>query len=327
MSCREICSHVRGPLGLLFLTLYLSGCARLPIKEWPPCDNPVFDTQGHRGARAYRPENTLPAMEYALAHGVRTLEMDLSVTRDNVLVLSHDPYLLPERCLSPGGAPAPHVPIHSLTLAELQTFDCGSLRNPRFPKQVPAPGTAPPTLAQVLSLAEEVSGGTVHYNIEIKSDPSWDNQLAPPPDQFTDLLLHVLTEAGVAERTVIQSFDLRPLEVLHNRGAPVKTSLLVGKDRKEIVEEKLFSVALVQAEEVGAAILSPEWHLVSSTLVQTAHSKGIAVIPWTVNDAKGMNKMISLGVDGLISDDVNLLVAVSRSRSRALTGQGMCGWQ
>jgi glycerophosphoryl diester phosphodiesterase len=182
---------------IVLLTLLLGACARPAADGWPPCPDPVFDTQGHRGARAYRPENTLPAMSYALHRGVRTLEMDVSVTGDDVLVLSHEPHLLPDLCLSPDGTPAEKVPIRSLTLRQLQGYDCGSLRQPRFPNQVPVPGTPPPTLEEVFALAEKVSGGAIRYSIETKIDPSWDPELTRTPARFAELIEQALAAAGV----------------------------------------------------------------------------------------------------------------------------------
>jgi glycerophosphoryl diester phosphodiesterase len=184
------------PVFIVLITLLLGACARPAADGWPPCPDPVFDTQGHRGARAYRPENTLPAMSYALDRGVRTMEMDVSVTGDDVLVLSHDPHLLPDLCLSPDGTPAEKVPIRSLTLRQLQGYDCGSLMQPRFPNQVPVPGT-PPTLEEVFALAEKVSGGTIRYSIETKIDPSWDPALTPTPARFAELIEQALAAAGV----------------------------------------------------------------------------------------------------------------------------------
>jgi len=304
------------------LVLVLAGCAQPVPTGWPPCSLPEFDTQGHRGARAYRPENTLPAMEYALNKGVRTLEMDLSVTRDDVLVLSHEPHLVPELCLAPDGTPARRVPIRSLSLEELRRYDCGTLRNQRFPGQQPVPGARVPTLEEVLALAERVSGGTIHYSIETKIDPAWDPALTPPPERFAELVEEALSAAGIGERSIIQSFDPRTLRAIKQRGSKVRTSLLVGADRKAVIREKLFGDPVGSAQAAGAAVLSPEWHLASRSLIKAAHARGIAVIPWTVNDPATMHRLIADGVAGIISDDVDLLLTVVRDS--VPQGQGLC---
>src|SRR5437588_1347278 len=119
---------------------------------------------GHRGARAIYPENTIPAFEYAIKAGADVLEMDVAVTKDGVLVISHDPHLNPEICQGP----QPNTLIRSLTLEQVRQYDCGLLKNPRFEKQRPVPGTRIPTLDEVLGLSSQ---GSFEYNIETKSLP------------------------------------------------------------------------------------------------------------------------------------------------------------
>src|SRR5262249_38056476 len=128
--------------------------------SWPA--GPRILVHGHRGARAMRPENTMPAFEYAIEIGADVLEMDVAVTRDNILVISHDPHINPEICKGP----SPGIAIHDLPLAKLREYDCGALKNPNFPKQMPVPGTRIPTLDEVLSLAAR---SNVQFNIETKS--------------------------------------------------------------------------------------------------------------------------------------------------------------
>ena len=259
-------------------------------------------------------------MQYAIERGVNTLEMDVSVTKDNVLVLSHNPHLLPEICLTPEGLSTSEIPIRSLTLKQLQKFDCGSLRNPRFPKQVTVPGTPPPTLMEVFHLGEILSNGKIHYNIETKIALDWDPALTPTPEQFAALINKAITAAGVDKRTIIQSFDTRTLTALRNMGSQVRTALLVGADRKDVDSKKLIG----EAKRIGADIVSPEWHLVTPSLVKAAHAAGVAVIPWTINDREAMHKVIAANVDGMISDDVDLMMDVVKEEFRL--GQESC-WQ
>jgi glycerophosphoryl diester phosphodiesterase len=261
-------------------------------------------------------------MQYAIAIGVNTLEMDVSVTKDNVLVLSHDPHLLPGICLSPEGLPAPKVPIRSLTLQQLKKFDCGSLRNPRFLKQMTVPGTPPPTLMEVFHFGETYSRAMIRYSIETKIDPDWDPALTPSPEHFAALIDEAITTAGVGNRTIIQSFDPRTLVALKKRGSHVKTALLVGTERKAAANEKLFGELVGDALKIDADILSPEWHLVTPSLVKAAHAAGVAVIPWTVNDRNAMHKVLSANVDGMISDDVDLMMQIVKEEARP--GQGAC---
>src|SRR2546426_284792 len=156
---------------------------------------------GHRGARAMRPENTIPAFEYAIQVGVDVLELDMAVTKDDVLVVSHDPLLNPEICKGPE---APRA-IRTLTLRELRRWDCGSLRNPRFPKQIPVPGTRMPTLDEVFALAPN---GRIEFNIETKifeDHPEY----TPAPEKFARLTLDCVRRNGLESRVILQSFDFR----------------------------------------------------------------------------------------------------------------------
>src|SRR5271155_5053535 len=137
------------------LILALAGLFLMPAA-------PRILVHGHRGARAMYPENTIPAFRYAIEIGVDFLEMDVAVTKDSVLVISHDPHINGEICTGPH----PGIAIHELTLSELRQYDCGTLKNPRFPKQQPVPGTCIPTLDEVLNLSRL---GNVQFNIETKS--------------------------------------------------------------------------------------------------------------------------------------------------------------
>src|SRR3954463_3551662 len=144
----------------------------------------AIKVHGHRGARAVRPENTLPAFEYAIKAGVDVLELDMAVTKDNVIVVSHDPLLSAPTCTGPRD----HQPIHQLTLAQVREYDCGAKQNPQFPRQQPVPGTKMPTLDEVFSLAES---SPVEFNIETKISPD-KPELAPSPEQFVKLVLEVI---------------------------------------------------------------------------------------------------------------------------------------
>src|SRR5579864_3585958 len=172
---------------------------------------PKILVHGHRGARALRPENTIPAFEYAIEAGADVLEMDVAVTKDNVLVISHDPHINPEICTGPH----PGIAIRQLRLSELREYDCGTLKNPHFPKQQPVPGTRIPTLDEVLSLSTK---GNIQFNIETKSFPDHP-ELTPPPDIFAMLMLQVIHKHRLESRCIVQSFDFRTLRAM-KRVAP-----------------------------------------------------------------------------------------------------------
>src|SRR5579872_86894 len=178
---------------LLFCVVMLSFAQTLPK---------TILVYGHRGARAMRPENTIPAFEYAIDAGVDALELDMAVTADGVLVVSHDPLLQPPVCNGPG-TPT----IHQLKFAELARWDCGAVRNPKYPKQTPIPGTRMPTLDSVFELAAR---GNFDFDIETKifrDKPA----LAPSPEEFVRLVLAEVRKHRLERRVILQSFDFRTL--------------------------------------------------------------------------------------------------------------------
>ncbi len=253
---------------------------------------------GHRGARAVMPENTLPAFEYAIGAGADTLELDLAVTKDDVLVVSHDPRLNRTICRGPGaGSPA----IRTLTYEELQQWDCGALRNPLFPRQTPVPGTRIPALEQVLALAPRGSFG---FNIETKifaDHPDY----TPTPERFAQLLLEAIRKHQVEKRVIVQSFDFRTLHAMKKLAPEIRLSALDEKG-------KLDFAAL--AREAGAPIVSPEKRLVTPEKVSAAHAAGLQVVPWTANTTEEWDKLIDAGVDAIISDDPAGLIAHLKKR-------------
>ncbi len=265
---------------------------------------PSFDLQGHRGARGLMPENTIPAFLKALELGVTTLEMDVVISADSQVVVSHDPWFSPEICTLPSGEPIPDAAAHTyrlfeMTYAEIARFDCGSRGHPRFPRQQKMK-IAKPLLRDVIRTAEayvaQHGRAPVYYNIETKSSPAGDGRFHPPPEVFVRLLHDVLIEAGITERAIVQSFDVRTLQATRRRDPSLRLALLV-----EAQDDPGFAVNL---EHLGftPAIYSPDYHLVDAALIEAAHARGIEVIPWTVNTPEEMQRLRTLGVDGLITD-------------------------
>lgn len=270
----------------------------------PPTQVPEgFDLQGHRGARGLVPENTIPAFRRALELGVTTLEMDVVVSADGVVVVSHEPWMAQAKCLAPDGAPIPEdearAPrIYEMSYEQIAAYDCGR-RLEDFPEQEPV--SAPkPRLRDVLEMAENYvdthDRGPVFYNIETKSRPDWDGTLHPEPEAFVRRVLAVVTAAGVAPRTTIQSFDPRTLEAAHRQNATVRTALLVGTAGNPGLDDNLSTLSFVPD------IYSPNAELVDDALVSAVHDRALALIPWTVNDPDAMTRLVRLGVDGLITD-------------------------
>lgn len=260
-------------------------------------DAASIQVHGHRGARAVRPENTMPAFEYAIEVGVDVLELDLAVTKDDVLVVSHDPLMNPLYCEGPAGPRA----IREMTLAELRKWDCGAKANPKFPKQQAVPGTRVPTLDEVLSLATK---GKFHFNIETKISANRP-QYTPSPAEFSRLLADAIRKHGLVNRVIVQSFDFRTLHEMKKILPEVRLSALYEKASKDFV---------AIAKEAGAGIVSPEFKLVTAGNVAAAHAAGLQVVPWTANTATDWDKLIDAKVDAIISDDPAALIAHLKNR-------------
>jgi glycerophosphoryl diester phosphodiesterase len=253
---------------------------------------PRIQVHGHRGARAVRPENTLPAFEYAISVGVDVLELDLAVTKDGVLVVSHDSSMNRKICKGPEGETA----IHKLTLAQVREWDCGTLKNPDFKRQQPVPGTKMPTLDEVLALAPK---GSFEFNIETKIDPKHPD-LAPEPRIFAQLVADAVRKHKLEKRVMIQSFDFRTLHALKEMAPELRLSALYGGMPKDLVD--------IAKEAGGVPIVSPHYLLVTKGKVEKAHRAGIQVVPWTPNSAGAWDRMIGDGVDAIITDDPAALI-------------------
>jgi glycerophosphoryl diester phosphodiesterase len=254
----------------------------------------AFDLQGHRGARGHAPENTLPGFERALAFGVTTLELDVGVTRDGVVVIHHDRRLNPDLARGPDGAwiAAPGPLIRELTFAELQRHDVGRIRPGseyarRFPHQQPLDGTRIPRLSELFARA----GNTVRFNIETKLTPEAPGDTLPP-EAFARALIGELRRAGVQARSTVQSFDWRTLKVAEREAPEIATSYLT--EAADSDPEKVHAA--------GARIWSPDFRALDAARAATARRLGMKVIPWTVNERTDIARMLQLGVDGLISD-------------------------
>ena len=295
------------------------GTTTLPAAEYPS-----FDLQGHRGARGHYPENSLPGFEAALALGVTTLEMDLAATRDGVVVVHHDRRLDPARTRGPDGAwlTAPAPAIVELSRAELAAYDIGRARPggkvaQRFPDQRGLDRVAIPTLAEVLAFAEARSGGTMRYNLEIKTSP-----LAPEetlaPDAFAAALARVVEPAGIGARAMVQSFDWRGLQAFQalapgiptvylsaearwldnlERGRPGASRWTAGLDL-----DSFGGSAPAAIRAAGGAVWSPYFRGLRAAELREAQALGLKVVVWTVNDPADMAALIELGVDGIITD-------------------------
>ena len=288
----------------------------------------AFDLQGHRGARGLAPENTLPAFAAALSLGVSTLELDTSITKDGVVVVSHDARLNPDitrgtdgRWLNP-----PTRAVHELTLDELGHYDVGRIKpgseySYLFPDQKRMDGVRMPTLAQVFQLARSAGNTEVRFNIEIKTSPEKPGDTLAP-EAFARTLLAVIEREGMSSRVIIQSFDWRALKAVQSLAPSIPTSYLNSQQRflDNIAAGKAEGSAWTggvqlrdygsipkMVKAAGGAIWSPYHPELSADLVREAHALGLKVIPWTVNRTEDMARLIDWGVDGLITDRPDFL--------------------
>ncbi len=263
-----------------------------------------FDYQGHRGCRGLEPENTWPAFKKALDLGVVTLEMDVVISKDSQVVVSHDPFFNHEITTKPDGTfisaeEEQQYRMYGMDYSDIRRFDVGLKPHPRFPKQEKV-AAFKPRLADLLDQVHQYMLTSrrplPYFNIETKTTAATDNKMHPPPAAFVELLMAVIKEKGVEDRVIIQSFDFRTLQYLHVHYPQMKTAMLIEDFDKRGLAEQLKALGF------KPDIYSPEQSLVNPALIADCHAQGIKVIPWTVNEKASINQFRDMGVDGIISD-------------------------
>ncbi|MEO8517143.1 MAG: glycerophosphodiester phosphodiesterase family protein [Flavobacterium sp.] len=267
------------------------------------CFSQDLDIEGHRGCRGLMPENSIEAMKKAVDLGVTTLEMDVVISKDHQVVVSHDAYLSHEFCLDLNGNEISEVNekefnLYQMDYAEIRQYDCGSKTHPRFLDQRKLK-TYKPLLSELIDSVENYIKNkypkkTIRYSIETKITLEGDGIFNPKPKEFVNLLLKVLQEKNISDRIYIQSFDVRTLQYLHQIKPDFKTVFLV--ENKLSVKENLKLLGF------KPNAYSPEFILLNKKIIYYLHKKNIKVIPWTVNEPADIKNTINLGVDGLISD-------------------------
>jgi len=295
----------------------------------------VFDFQGHRGGRDARPENTLISFAYGMEIGETTLEMDMQMTKDGHIVISHNPIMSPNLAKGPDGqyVKAGQYDIRTMTLAEVNQFDIGTM-NPAAgdyfeshgKTQLSVSGTKMPTLEEVFELANSYGNDKIIFNIETKSyadplDPGYKNN--PDPVTFVKAVNDIVKKYHMEDRVTLQSFDWRTLKEMKKINPNITLVALSSEQeswgRQEGCYLKLYDKKaspwlgglnihdyngdyVKAAHAIGADVVSPYWEELSPQLVNEAHQLGMKVAPWTVNSPKDMNMLIDMGVDGMISD-------------------------
>ena len=299
----------------------------------------AFDLQGHRGARGLAPENTLPAFATALSLGVTTLELDTGITKDGIVVISHNPALNPDITRDKDGKwlGKPGPAIYALTYAELQAYDVGRI-NPfsdyakSFPEQKAVNGARIPKLADLFALVRRAGNMQVRFNIETKVSPLAPSE-TPDPETFAKTVVGIIRDEGMAGRTTIQSFDWRTLQVVQRIAPEIPTVYLSCQDRSfdTIAVNKAEGspwTAGIQYKDHGSVpkmvkagggkVWSPLHADLSEFKVKEAHELGMQVVVWTVNDPAQIKKMLDFGVDGIITDRPDLVRQVMAERKMPL---------
>ena len=321
----------------LLLSLLLSNAHADPTAAGHAARLGPFDLEAHRGGRALRPENTLASFANALSMGVDTLELDMGVTKDGVVVVSHERGLNPDLARGPDGKYiGAGIPYIKLTLAEVKKYDVGQIRPgsdyaARFPDQLAIPETRIPTLAEVFDLVRRSGDRHVRLNIETKIDPTHPEE-SLDPQRFVSAVLGLLRGEHFTDRVMIESFDWRTLLLVQKQAPEIPTVYLtqVQQPEENLYPDKAspwtagfdpmrYGGSVPRAvKAAGGKIWSPLYEDVSASSITEAHSLGLPVIVWTVNDPKDMSRLIDMGVDGIISDRPDLLRTVAAGKGITL---------
>jgi glycerophosphoryl diester phosphodiesterase len=290
---------------IFFVLIFMSCAGNKTLKNSPlGVGGSDFDKQGHRGCRGLMPENTIPAMMHALSLGVTTLELDVVITKDRKVVLSHEPFFNHDITTWPDGSSVSlteerGLNIYKMNYEEVKKFDVGLKTHPRFPQQQKI-AAYKPLLSEVFDSVQTQIKKTkqpqVYYNIETKSILATDDVFHPKPAEFVELLMTVIKEKSLDEYVIIQSFDFRTLQYLHQKYPAIKTAMLIEDFDKRGIEKQ------IEALGFQPTIYSPHYSLVTETLINYCHERKLKIIPWTVNTKEEIERLKTMGVDGIITD-------------------------
>ena len=284
---------------LVLAPIYFAlGCKT--IKENKPLDG--FDAQAHRGGRGLMPENTIQSEKNAIDYN-STLEMDLQISKDSQVVVSHDGYFNADFSLTPEGKSLTSKEgkrriIFNMTYDSIKKYDVGSKPHPGFKRQKNIMAYRP-LLSELIDTVEsygKLKNHINHYNIEIKSSPKADGLYYPSLAYYVTAAMDVIQKKGIAKRAMIQSFDIRALKIMHEKYPNMALSYLVSSKDTGSAQSYLNRLGF------KPQVFSPEYTSVTPALVAKFHELGVKVIPWTVNTLEEMQKLKQMGVDGIISD-------------------------
>jgi glycerophosphoryl diester phosphodiesterase len=311
--------HRTFAIGVLAISLFTILSNQEVVAQIPQGSNRIL-VIGHRGARGERPENTIPGFNYAIEHGVDGIEFDLQMTKDGVIVVSHDPVLYAPVCHGPKGEGV----IHEMTLAEVKAWDCGSVKNPAMPHQVPVPGTKVPTFDEVLDLAPKgnfifvVEAKIVEKRMSEEEARTWLTQsgmkipesqtqsllriltmpgpeMVPLPREWAEAILKKIQEHHLENRVVFLSLDPRTVKAMHEIAPNLR--LCAGGS----------SIDITQIKEQGASAVVTGVNVLTPDNVKAAHEAGIMILPFSTSSDE-WQRLIALGVDGIATDEPTQLL-------------------
>jgi glycerophosphoryl diester phosphodiesterase len=291
--------QINQQLSFFFLLLFLVSCT---ASNHQANSAKNFDKQAHRGGRGLMPENTIASEKNAIDYDC-TLEMDLQMSKDKKIVVSHDAYFSSDFCLTPEGDSMSKKEglsrlIYNMPYDSVAKYDVGLKPHPGFPQQKKIRAIRPllGVLIDSVEAYAKQKHHINHYNIEIKSNPKSDGKYYSSLEEYIDSSMKIIIDKGIAPRTMMQSFDVRALRMIHEKYPKVKTSFLVSASNKKTAEEYI--------NELGfkPEIFSPDFSLVTKDLVKAFHQKNILVIPWTPNTLEEIQHLKDMGVDGAITD-------------------------
>ena len=310
----SLCINNAVTIFLVSLTMYSctstknNNTVNKEVKNTPLGGWDAFDKQGHRGCRGLMPENTIPAMLNAIGLGVTTLEMDISISKDKKVFLSHEPFFNHEITTLPNGGFIAEKNERSFNTYKMNydsiiKYDVGMMPHPRFPDQQKIK-VVKPLLSDVFKAVKEYMMTARRpfplYNIETKSLQATDNIYHPAPAEFVELLMAVIKENQMEDFVIIQSFDFRTLQYLHQHYPNIKTAMLVEANNKNSFRKQIKDIGFTPT------IYSPDFTLITDILIKNCHDLNMKIIPWTVNDKKKIKEFKQMGVDGIITDYPNL---------------------
>ncbi len=267
---------------------------------------PAFNKEGHRGIRGLVPENTIPSMLRAIDYDVNTVEIDIVFSKDKKVVVSHDVFFHQDFTTTPEGKTltpkeAQALLLYNMDYDSIKKYDVGLKPHPGFPQQEKA-AAYKPLMSELIDATDayaKTKNKTIHYNIELKSNKNYDGVKTPPIDEFVDLVMAVVKEKKIENRCYLQSFDFRPLQLLHKKYPQIATAVLIGGEDKRTLAQQIAELGYTPE------IYSPHYSVVTTTLVDQCHQMGMKIIPWTVNTLEEMKKLKAMGVDGIITDYAN----------------------